>query len=185
MAFNINDFQARLRFGGARPSLFEVQLAIPPGITGAAAANLDSPFKIRATTMPGFTINNIELPYFGRFIKVRGIRQFQDWTVTVIQDEDFLVRDAIENWQNAINRFQLNTEQFPAITGGAEEYKGSGTVLRYRKDGDLARSYTLDGIWPIDISPVPLDWSSNEIEEFQVTFSVDEVRRFVPTLETG
>ena len=123
--------------------------------------------------LPGASINQIEVPYFGRFIKVRGNRTFQDWTVTVIQDEDFTHRHALESWQNAINRFETNTADLATITGDPESYKSEALVRRFRKDGTLVREYRVVGLWPVDIAPVPLDWASNEIEEFQVTFAMD------------
>ena len=99
MAFNINDMRSGLALGGAKPSLFQVQISNPV----TSLADLKAPFMIRAAALPASTLNPIEVPYFGRKIKIAGDRTFDPWTVTVINDEDFLVRNAMEQWMNSIN----------------------------------------------------------------------------------
>jgi len=70
--------------------------------------------------------------YFGRKIKLAGDRTFADWTVTVINDEDFLIRNALEQWSNQINSLQGNLRTF----GGASPsfYKANATVTQVFKD---------------------------------------------------
>ena len=100
--FNISTFKTRgLTGGGARPALFEIYLSIPDGV-GADAESADKfRFTCRAAQLPAATVGSIEIPYFGRKIKFAGDRTFTDWTVTVMNDEDFLVRSMIEKWSNA------------------------------------------------------------------------------------
>jgi hypothetical protein len=97
MAFNISDFRGQLEFGGARPSLFEVQIFNPANTTG----DLKTPFLVRAAQLPGSTVGTVPVSYFGRQIKLAGNRTFADWTVTIINDEDFLIRNALEEWNNS------------------------------------------------------------------------------------
>ena len=173
MAFSINDFQSRLRYGGARPSLFEVTLNAND--TSVFNDNKDDfRFKCRATQMPEATVSQIEIPYFGRTIKVRGNRTFGDWPVTIIQDEDFELRDKFEYWQNSINSFVRNQgDSFGEAFENPENYKGTGNITRFRKDGAEARTYEINGIWPMQIGAVSLDWGNNDIENFDVTFAID------------
>ena len=91
MAFNINEIKSQLALGGARPSLFQVTLTNPVN----AAADLKFPFMCRAAQMPASTLGTIEVPYFGRKVKIAGDRTFAEWTVTLIQDEDMIVRNSI------------------------------------------------------------------------------------------
>ena len=88
MAFNINEIKSQLALGGARPSLFQVTLTNPVN----AAADLKFPFMCRAAQMPASTLGLIEVPYFGRKIKIAGDRTFAEWTVTCINDEDMIIR---------------------------------------------------------------------------------------------
>jgi len=92
MAFNVNEIRAQLTAGGARSSLFQVQFSNPAN----AAANLKVPFLVKAAQIPASTLGTIEVPYFGRKVKIAGDRTFAEWTVTVINDEDFLIRNAME-----------------------------------------------------------------------------------------
>ena len=70
MAFNINEIKSQLALGGARPSLFQVTLTNPVN----AAGDLKFPFMCRAAQMPASTLGMIEVPYFGRKIKIAGDR---------------------------------------------------------------------------------------------------------------
>jgi hypothetical protein len=109
---------------------------------------------------------------FGRFIKLAGDRTYADWNVTIINDEDFLIRNAMEEWSNKINTFQGNIRSF----GSASPllYKSQAQVVQYSKTGVPIRTYQYNGIYPILISDIPLSWASqNEIERFQVSFAVD------------
>jgi hypothetical protein len=51
MAFNINEIKSQLTFGGAKASLFQVQITNP--INGLA--DLKTPFMVQAAALPGKT----------------------------------------------------------------------------------------------------------------------------------
>src|SRR5210317_82835 len=104
MAFNINEMRSQLTGGGAKGSLFQVQITNP--VQGAG--DLKVPFMVQASQIPESTLGTIEIPYFGRKIKIAGDRTFAQWSVTVINDEDFLIRNAMEAWSAAINSHQGN-----------------------------------------------------------------------------
>jgi len=168
MAFNVNEIRAQLTAGGARSSLFQVQFSNPAN----AAANLKVPFLVKAAQIPASTLGTIEVPYFGRKVKIAGDRTFAEWTVTVINDEDFLIRNAMEEWMNTINSHEGNLRGF----GGAAPalYKEQASVTQYSKSGDALRTYNFNGIFPVNISEIELSWETTDaIEEFQVTFQYD------------
>jgi hypothetical protein len=167
MAFAVNDIRAHLQLGGARPTLFQVILSstFTPDLKDIA------PFMIMATSLPGSTIPPIEVGYWGRKIKVAGDRTFDDWSVQVMNDEDFKVRHALELWHNKINSLAGNRN-----TAGASPttYKFQADVHQYAKTGDIVRTYRFYGLFPTQISPIELSWdSTNQIETFQTTFSYD------------
>ena len=168
MAFNINEIKSQLVGGGARQSLFSVQFNNPAN----GVANVKVPFMVRAAAIPAARLGNIPIPYFGRKINIAGDRTFEAWRATVINDEDFLIRNAMEQWSNAINSFEGNLRNF----GGASPllYKSDAVVTQYSKTGDILREYTFHGIYPQDVSDIALDWNStDQIEEFTVTFNYD------------
>jgi hypothetical protein len=168
MAFNVNEIKSQLTFGGARPTLFQVTFQNPAN----SIADIKVPFMCEATQIPSSTVGVTPIPYFGRVIKLAGDRVVSDWAVTIINDEDFLIRNALEEWSNRINSFQGNLRSF----GSASPllYKSQAQVTQYSKTGLPIRTYQFNGIWPISIGDIGLSWSDqNAIERFNVTFAVD------------
>ena len=108
MAFNINLFAGALKLGGARTSLFQVNITNPAN----GAADIQVPFLARAAQIPAATIAPLDVPYFGRNLRLAGNRSFADWTATIINDEDMEIRNAMEEWSNTINGFQTNLRKF-------------------------------------------------------------------------
>ena len=164
MAFSINEFKSQLVGGGARGALFQVQITNP--ILGVADFKI--PFMVKAAEIPESTTGVVAVPYFGRIIKYGGDRQFGPWTVTVINDEDFAVRNAMEAWSNAINSHITNFRSAPF------DYKAQAQVTQFGKDGTALREYTFEGLFPTTIAPIGLAWADQDtIEEFTVTFEYD------------
>src|SRR6478735_3008672 len=99
MSFNVQDFKSRgLTFHGARPTLFQVEINNPPAGTATGATVEKFKFMCRATQIPPLITDSIPVGYFGRDIKVSGDRTYPDWNVSVINDEDFQVRNMLEEW---------------------------------------------------------------------------------------
>jgi hypothetical protein len=163
MAFNINEMRSQLTFDGARQNLFQVQINNPANSSGDAKTR----FMCQAAQMPGSDLGVIPVFYFGRQMKLAGDRTFAEWTVTIINDEDFLIRNAMEEWSNQINRLQRNVREIA-------RYKSVAQVTQFSKDGSKLRTYEFNGIFPSNISPIEMDWSTtDQIELFQVTFQYD------------
>jgi hypothetical protein len=168
MAFNINEIKSQMVFDGARPSLFQVTLQNPAN----SVADIKFSFMCEATALPLCDVGDIPVPYFGRFIKLAGNRNYADWRVTVMNDEDFLIRNALEEWSNRINTFQGNIRSFS--TASPLLYKSQAQVIQYSKTGVPIRTYQFNGIFPKQISEIELNWATqNQIERFAVTFAVD------------
>lgn len=184
MGFNIDAFKANgLVYGGARPSLFEVRLKLPDSVTGGGnngSNTVESKIRFLAqtTSLPASTISPIDVMYFGRPTKFAGDRVFDNWTLTVLNDEDFRIRASMEAWLNGINTHISNrrSAQF-----GNESYKTSATVYQLAKTGNgtadvgtAIRAYTFSGLFPIVLGDIPLSYAAtNQIESFTVTFSCD------------
>jgi hypothetical protein len=168
MAFNINDIRSQLTLGGARPSLFQVIISNPVN----PVADFKLPFLCKVAQIPSSTLGLIEVPYFGRKLKMAGDRRFDPWTVTIINDEDFRVRNAMEQWNNYIQLYQQNVTAVG--TGAPGFYKSQAIVTQFGKAGEILRTYQFNGIYPESIAPIDLAWAAvDEIEEFQVTFQYD------------
>lgn len=168
MAFNVNEIRSQLTLGGARNTLFQVQFSNPAN----SIADIKVPFMVRSAQIPPSTLGLIEVPYFGRKIRLAGDRSFGEWTVTVINDEDFLVRNALEEWSNKINSMQGNLRGFGAASPTL--YKSTAQITQFSKTGVPLRTYQFNGIFPVEVSAIEMDWNAvDQIEEFQVTFAYD------------
>lgn len=166
MAFDIASFKSNLGQGGARPNLFEVEVGNP--LDGSA----DDLFRFhcRAAQLPASTIPAIDVPYFGRQVRIAGNRTFEPWTVTILNDESFSVRTALENWMGGINDHASNLQ-----LDDQTSYKNRDSkVVHYGKDGSVIATYKFVGIFPTEIGAVELSWDANDqIEEFTCTFAYD------------
>lgn len=161
--FNINNIKAALKGGGARQNQFSVHFRNPANQKG----DLTAPLLIQASSIPSVDIGTIQVPFFGRFMKLAGDRQYPEWQVSVLNDEDFLIRDALEDWSNKINGFESNIRRLT-------NYKSEATVIQYSKDGRIIRQYEFHGIFPTNVGAIGLNWAENDqIEAFDVTFQYD------------
>ena len=173
----IVDFRSKLTGGGARSNLFEVSIEYPTNMgldTSSDGAKATGEFLIKAAEIPASNLGNIPVPFRGRVLPVAGDRTFDPWTVTVINDEFFTVRDAMEKWSNFINDIQTSQGEV-----NPENYQTSATVKQLSRNGgnnpgdiDVLREYRFEGIYPNVVSSIPLDYgATDQIEEFQVTFN--------------
>ena len=181
MAHTLTDFKRALSGGGARPNLFEVSIPSPPtGISFGSAGNNDKfSMLCKAAALPASNIAPIDVPFRGRIFKVAGDRTFDTWTVTIINDEDFTIRTAMEKWMAKIGQYQdasgdTNPNDYmknavvkqlgrrPSNTG-ASEGQGLKPIAQYK----------FYDIFPTNISQIDLSYdTSDTIEEFTVEFQV-------------
>lgn len=170
MAFNVAEFRANMIGDGARPNLFSVSLTFPTIVDGGAVASQKTTFMAKSAQLPGSTVGIVPMYYFGRELKFAGNRTFTDWTLQIINDEDFAVRKALESWMNSINSHSGNIRNSGAMNPSS--YSVDATVTQYGKTGDVLKTYKFVGMFPIDIAPIDLDWGSNDaIEEYATTFA--------------
>ena len=95
---NINDFKAKLAGGGARANQFKVTMPFP-GYAQVGGEIEDLAFLCKATSLPGMSVGSISVPFRGRNIKIAGDRTIATWSVTLLNDTDFKLRNAFERWQ--------------------------------------------------------------------------------------
>jgi len=162
MPFDINRFKGAFALEGARPTLFEAT------IFGLPFANREFTFHCKAAQLPGKTLGMIEVPYFGRKIKIAGDLTFAEWTVTVLNEENFSVRNSFELWMSTINQHNANIKTDAA-------YKlPLASVDQFGKDGRTVKTYDFQGMWCSDIAAIDVAWDSNDqIEEFTATLQYD------------
>ena len=183
----ISQFKSRLQGGGARPNLFEVNIN---DFKFADWDNETFQFLCKAAALPASNVTPIDIPFRGRSLKVAGERTFDTWTITVINDEDFKLRTAFEQWMNGMSKLSDGSG-----ATNPNSYMGNATVnqlgrgynqgrfaTRNSGDGDGSggqsgiaplRTYYFDGIFPTNVGEIALDYGSTDtIEEYTVEFQV-------------
>ena len=182
MAFAVSEFKSNLKQGGARPSLFNVEFQYPSGITTRPNPPNQASFLVKTTTIPASTIGSYDVYFHGKAIKVAGDRTFDTWDTTIINDEDFGIRNTLESWMAAISDHSLNTRDKSLFNTDGGTYRSEGDVARYKttlqvqqfsKAGKNLRTYIFKGAWPSALSTINLDWATQEIEEYTCTWVYD------------
>ena len=184
----LSQFKNRLAGGGARPNLFEVNIPSFPAAlgrrvwrNGGKRENGTFKFLAKAPQLPASTIAEVPVPFRGRILKVAGDRTFDTWTVTIINDEDFQLRTAFEQWMNVMSK--LNdatgvTNPSSYMTDAYVTQLGRGRVAestRNRRGGrsSTLRNYKFFDVFPTEVSAIELSYdNTDQIEEFTVTFQV-------------
>ena len=163
---NISDFKAKLAGGGARANQFKVTMPFP-GYASVGGEIEELAFLCRATSIPSMEIANINVPFRGRAIKIAGDRTIPSWSVTVYNDTNFKLRDAFERWQNGINNMSDNE----GLTNPVD-YQVDAFLDHLDRNGNTIKSYTLRGVYPINIAGIPLDYEeAGAIEQFEVSLA--------------
>ena len=164
----ITGFKSKLAGGGARPNLFEVELAFPDAINIDNDVKEKSRFLVKAASLPASNIAPIDINFRGRILKIAGDRTFDTWTITVMNDVDFAIRNAFELWMNQINKLSDNTG-----TTNPAEYQPDAYVHQLDRDGSTLRTYKFHDVFPTNISAQDLSYETTDtIEEFTVELQV-------------
>ena len=180
---SISQFKSALVGGGARPNLFEVRLAnIPSGITWDGD---NFQYMCKAAQLPASVIANIDVPFRGRIFKVAGDRTIETWSVTVINDESFKLRNAFEEWMQLIAKLDTNIGATSPVA-----YMVDADVYQLGRGGDASstdnsgnanavlQQYKMQSIFPTNLAGIDLSYDTGDtIEEFTVEF---QVQSFTP-----
>ena len=133
----VDDFKAKLKGGGARANLFKATLNFPAYAGGDVEL---ASFLCEAAQLPASNLGGIVVPFRGRQLKLAGDRTFDDWTVTIINDTDFKLRNAFERWMNYINAHSANTGLVNPL-----DYQADLLVDQLNKDGATIKQYKFIG----------------------------------------
>ena len=153
--------------GGTRANLFEVVLTFPDAAQPDQEVLEKSRFLVKGANLPASNVAQIDIPFRGRILKIAGDRTFDTWTVTIINDTDFAIRSAFENWMNVINRLSDNT----GLVNPAD-YQADAYVYQLDRDGSTLRSYRFYDTFPTQVGPIELSYDAQGIQEFTVELQV-------------
>ena len=181
----ISTFKSKLAGGAARPNLFEVEIPQFPAVDGGRWDNetIDKfSFMAKAAALPASNVAQIEIPFRGRVLKVAGDRTFDVWTVTIINDEDFRIRTAMEQWMNMLSKLDNATGATNPTSYMVDAYVHQlGRGIQKFSEGHGAdatqqeplRTYKFFDIFPTNVGQIDLSYESTDTpEEFTVDFQV-------------
>ena len=161
----IDDFKSKLRGGGARPNLFKATVNFPAYAGGDVEL---TSFLCQTAQLPASTIATVPVPFRGRTLQMAGDRTFEPWSVQVINDTDFKVRNSLERWMNGMNGHSANT----GITNPVD-YQADLIVEQLDKDGSTLKTYNFRGCFPTSVGAIELAYATNDtIETFDVSFQI-------------
>ena len=169
MAFSVTSFKTNLAKGGggARPSLYKVDINAPSGV-GSFSTN--SNLLVKAAAIPAANIAPLPVNYAGRAYKLSGFRTYDNWTTTILNDENFSIRNKIMDWMYRLSG-DADGMRSPAL--GMTNTPGEGTITQVGVDGLDKQSYKFYNMWPTELSEIALDWSNDAVEEYTVTWAYD------------
>ena len=178
---SISQFKSSLIGGGARPNLFEVELTTLP--TGISWNSTNFRFMAKAAALPAQNIAQIDIPFRGRIFKVAGDRTIDTWTVTIINDESFELRNAMEQWTEVIAKLDNNlgaTDPSAYMTNAKVFQLGRGSSKSSKDSTGSAnavlKEYEFVDIFPTTVSEIALCYDTGDtIEEFDVEFQVQSL----------
>lgn len=161
----VDDFKSKLTGGGARANMFKVTVNFPAYAQGDVEL---TSFLCKGAQLPASIIAPIMVPFRGRQLQIAGDRTFEPWTITVINDAEFVIRNSMERWMNGINQHNANTGLSDPV-----DYQADMIVEQLRRDGTVSKRYDFRGTFPTNISAIDVNYDSeNAIEEFTVEFQV-------------
>ncbi len=179
MPFNAKEFRNKLKYGGARPNMFEVEINLKGNSKIDALAKntglADDTIRlmVNSAQMPGSIIGTVPVPYFGRIVNVSGDRVYEDWQCAVYSDEDFSVRNFFEKWNDMMSFVNYATNREHAVPG-VNDYVCEVTIKHFTKTGVVDKIYKLQNAFPYFVSPVELNWQANDqLMMFEVTWKYD------------
>ena len=159
----IDTFKSKLQGGGSRPNLFSVELGAQ--LTGLQP---DDAILVKAASLPASIVNPIAVPFRGRQLPVAGDRTFEPWSITVINDNDFRIRNAFESWSNRIQNHISGKGQLAPT-----DYMADMLVHHLDRQENAVKTYKFTGVWCSNISAVDLSYEQeNTISEFTVELQV-------------
>jgi hypothetical protein len=166
--FSIKTFTSKLVGGGALASLFQANITEAQGALQSVIG--DFAFLCKAANFPTSSIDVTEISYMGRPFRVPGNRAAQDWTTTIYNDENFKLRNGFENWMELISSHVSNKRN----TGmeSINSYTGTLNVQQMQKTGGAtAKDYVFTQAWPYTLAEITVDWDTNEMQTYDVTWA--------------
>ena len=105
----------------------------------------------------------------GRGINIPANRAAATWETTIYNDEGMEVRNNLESWMEQLNSHKSNVRAAAMIA--IQSYTGTLKVRQFAKAGGVStKSYEFVDAWPSAVGDITVDWETNEIQTYAVTW---------------
>jgi len=180
--FNVNRMASALNKSGvAMTSHFEAYVHCGLEIPGQVGGERDLVMRIDSIDIPGRSFSPIDHRFtnIGPVNKLPGVQTYPDITATIICSEDLREKDFFEWWQENMQNTGAYEEYIPTGSYGKskfghryfDDYIGRVVVRQYGSQGELKSTHTLNEAYPLTISPISMNWSSEEPARLAVSFA--------------
>lgn len=161
----IYDFLSNLKGGGVRSNMFNVTMSFPLGAIATGTEMQTMTMLCKAASIPASTLGVMEIPFRGTTVKIPGDRSFSEWSVTILNDTDFQIRNAFERWSNLIKQHRSNKSAENPV-----DLMTKAVVEQLDRNGEVIKTYEFNGVWPAEVASIDLSWDSTDsLQEFAVT----------------
>jgi hypothetical protein len=194
MPFNISEFKSQFdRYGGpAMANLFSVQVTLPPELQKRIPENnaFDMghtfTFFCHKMDIPAIGINTSEVAYTGQMKKKHPTRVQNPgpMSASFFVDSDHHVLRFFHAWAQNIVNYNKGNDVFgevhgklPHEVGFKKDFACDMIIKHYATDSypDVYYETKLQGVWPVSVGALSLDWSTNTALTLDVQFTVTDM----------
>lgn len=162
-SIKLSDFKSNIK-SLARPNRFWVEISSPNVVFN----NQTLGFFTKSVSLPGVTVGDIELHWFGKSYKIAGDPTYEDLTISFLNSSDFELRNLILKWIRIISANGDNERE------NHEDYKGNIEISQLGDNGEPLQIIHCEGVYPKSLDAIELSMESiDSIEEFSVNFAYD------------
>jgi len=166
MAGSIAEFKASFVNELARPNKFDVFIPIPKGLSGINPELLT--FRCESADLPGRAFATTTQKIYGPEEKFPYQTTYNDINMTFICSDDMREKLMFDNWLNLVNPTDGYNFNYK------DDYKSDIEVRQYNVRNFISYQVKLLKAFPIGVSDLQLDWSSDGYHKVTVTFSYKE-----------
>jgi len=156
--YGLNEFMAQMKSTGLRLG-YQFQVTVP---------QLDNlQFFATSTSLPGKTLNPVDIPYFGQNFKIATNADYGgEWAINVRVDNELVIKKALLKWMNEFSDLSKN--------GGGNKKITSYNVRIDLLDNDLQTitdTYILAGVFPSSMGELGLDQSAADVVAMDIALA--------------
>ena len=150
-------------------NLFRVSIQFPTFLGGQLATE-QIEFLCQGAAIPSGTTGTIEIPFKGTMLKLAGDNTYSDWTVSILNNQDFNIYKTIQRWRSFQKSDALGTKSNDL------SYKSVATIEQLDGDENVIYTCSLIGLFPSTVAELTRGQGENDsVDIFDATFVYDMI----------